>query len=449
MRIRILWDDAVSAPRGVSGASLCHVRTSEGCCCDPGDTGTIGTPVVTASAREVALGVVCGEGTASFTLGNDGSADLTIVDVATSSAAAWSVVSQPDTIAHGATGDLVLAGGDDNATITVTTDDPDNPSLTLYISATPNGAPTVETSWPGNGDRVVVPAGATETFWADLADDQAGLAVTWTSDVDGQLATGAADADGMASVPWDGAVQTEGEHTITVVGTDTCGQDVEYDFEVCQNAGYAAEELDLDSWQITGDAFYDTSNGWVQLTSPDAWQQGSAFQVSETVQSDDVEIRFSFYVGNSDAGADGFSVTAIDTTQLTTYEGTAGGAIGYGELPGWSIEVDTFDNTQSVGFSEPYRTDHVSLNIGGDAQYIGEVYAELPNMEDGTWHTMEVVVSGIHVTVVIDGTTYIDDDVPALTAFPAHVGFTAATGSRFNHHLIDSLTVQTSICDEG
>ena len=60
-----------------------------------------------------------------------------------------------------------------------------------------------------------------------------------------------------------------------------------------------------------------------------------------------------------------------------------------------------------------------------------------------------VVVSGIHVTVVIDGTTYIDDDVPALTAFPAHVGFTAATGSRHNYHLIDALTVQTSICDEG
>ena len=47
------------------------------------------------------------------------------------------------------------------------------------------------------------------------------------------------------------------------------------------------------------------------------------------------------------------------------------------------------------------------------------------------------------------GTTYVDDDVAALTAFPAHVGFTAATGAQHNDHLIDALTVQTSICDEG
>lgn len=427
----------------------------DACCCDPnsttGTTGTTdaGTPIATSTARDVDLGIVCGEGTATFTLGNEGDGDLTILDVTTSSAASWTVVSQPDTIAPGETADLVLSGGNEDATVTVTTNDADSPTLTLSISATPNAGPTVESTWPASGERVVVPAGATETFWVDLADDQAGLEVRWTSDVDGQVSWGPASADGMATAPWDSALQTEGEHTITAVATDTCGQEVQHSFAVCQNAGYAAENLDLDTWQITGNAFYDTTNGWVQLVAPYAWQQGSAFQTSETVQSDDVEISFSFYVGDSDYGADGFSVTAIDTTQLVTYEGDAGGSIGYGSLPGWSIEVDTYDNTSSVGYSEPYTTDHVSLNIGGDAKYIGEVYAQLPNMEDGAWHTMDVKVDGIHVTVTIDGTTYIDDDVPALTAFPAHVGFTAATGAQHNYHLIDALTVQTSICDEG
>jgi hypothetical protein len=224
---------------------------------------------------------------------------------------------------------------------------------------------------------------------------------------------------------------------------------MEHSFEVCQNAGYDVDNLDLDTWQITGNATYDTTNGWVQLTTPDWNQQGSAFQVSQTVQSDDVEISFSFYVGDADGGADGFSVTAIDTTRLTSYEGTNGGSIGYGGLPGWSIEVDTYDNTRSVGFTEPYTSDHVSLNLDGDPQYVGEVHAALPNMEDGNWHTMDVKVSGIHVTVAIDGTVYIDADVPAMTSFPAHIGFTAATGSQHNFHLIDALTVQTSICDEG
>ena len=423
---------------------------ADACCCEPGgDDTSSGSPVAVAASREVDLGAVCGEGTATFTIENEGDGDLSILDVTTASAASWTVVSQPDTLAPGESGDIVLAGGNENATVTVTTDDPDNNPIQLFILATPNAAPTLAGSWPASFERVVVPAGVTETFWVDLADDEAGVDVAWTSNVDGLLGATPTDAGGEAAIDWDGALRTEGEHRVDVIATDACGQAMEHSFEVCQNAGYDVDNLDLDTWQITGNATYDTTNGWVQLTTPDWNQQGSAFQVSQTVQSDDVEISFSFYVGDADGGADGFSVTAIDTTRLTSYEGTNGGSIGYGGLPGWSIEVDTYDNTRSVGFTEPYTSDHVSLNLDGDPQYVGEVHAALPNMEDGNWHTMDVKVSGIHVTVAIDGTVYIDADVPAMTSFPAHIGFTAATGSQHNFHLIDALTVQTSICDEG
>ena len=69
-------------------------------------------------------------------------------------------------------------------------------------------------------------------------------------------------------------------------------------------------------------------------------------------------------------------------------------------------------------------------------------------MEDTGWHTMSVEVQGQYVQVSIDGTLYLDATVPALTTFPAHVGFTAATGGSTNWHLIDALEVEGFICDE-
>jgi hypothetical protein len=52
------------------------------------------------------------------------------------------------------------------------------------------------------------------------------------------------------------------------------------------------------------------------------------------------------------------------------------------------------------------------------------------------------------MTIDIDGTNYVDQNVSGLTHFPAYVGFTAATGSYTNYHLIDSLQVEGFVCEE-
>ena len=62
-------------------------------------------------------------------------------------------------------------------------------------------------------------------------------------------------------------------------------------------------------------------------------------------------------------------------------------------------------------------------------------------------HRMEVSVTDPHVTVVIDGVAYIDQDLSGAFAFPAYVGFTAGTGSVTNRHLIQDLTVTDRACD--
>ena len=60
---------------------------------------------------------------------------------------------------------------------------------------------------------------------------------------------------------------------------------------------------------------------------------------------------------------------------------------------------------------------------------------------------MRVRANGDMLTVTIDGTVYINQLVPELSAFPAYVGFTAATGGATQNHLIDSLEVRGTACD--
>ena len=74
-------------------------------------------------------------------------------------------------------------------------------------------------------------------------------------------------------------------------------------------------------------------------------------------------------------------------------------------------------------------------------------WAPLPEMEDGAWHTMNVTEADPHVTVEIDGVAYIDTDISGYFGFPAYVGFTAATGSLTNYHLIDALEVTQYVCE--
>ena len=69
-------------------------------------------------------------------------------------------------------------------------------------------------------------------------------------------------------------------------------------------------------------------------------------------------------------------------------------------------------------------------------------------MEDGAWHSAAIAVVGNHVVVAIDGTTYMDTTIDGPIPFSAYVGFSAATGSLTNYHLIDALAVEGFVCDD-
>ena len=148
-----------------------------------------------------------------------------------------------------------------------------------------------------------------------------------------------------------------------------------------------------------------------------------------------------FFVSGG-SGADGFSLTALDVDRMSGFVGNTGGGIGYGGLPGWSIEVDTYYNGH-----DPTAQDHIAFSLDGDVTN-PLIWAALPEMEDEQWHHMKVTVAAPNVYAEIDGNTYLDATIGGNLNFNAYVGFTAGTGSLTNYHLIDSLMVTELVCEE-
>ncbi len=405
-----------------------------------------GDPDLTVAPSAIELGARCGVAPEEHTLSleNRGESTLVITDLSISGDG-WTLgaFSVPLSIPPRGKELISVSGTVGSAVLVVRSNDPDSPVVEVPLSASADAPPTVTIATPLDG--AVLPGATVTRFEAQVADDVTAsevMELTWSSDVDGGLSVASALPSGQVAYAWDGGARTAGSHTVTLSVTDSCGQTTTDSVSVCQDQGYSADSLDLSTWHFEGSARYDTASGWVELTSASNDQSGTAFQTAGVVSADNVLIEFSFYVSGG-SGADGISVTALDTTRMTGFVGSAGGGIGYLGLPGWSIEVDTWHNGE---YNDPTANDHLSLIFDG-YPYTIAAWAELPEMEDGAWHLMSVSVVAPRVTVSVDGITYIDQDVSGNFSFPAYVGFTAATGGATNYHLIDALEVTRYVCD--
>jgi hypothetical protein len=435
----------------VSACSEYNLSEDKGAEPDAADTATRpGTPDLVADPAAVSQAGLCGDATVPVTLTNRGDAPLTLTSASISGAWTISGFTPPVTLEPGLETQLTITGQGEGS-LEIGSDDPDEPTLVLPLLTAGDEPPALALIEPGNGDILDPGDRTVEAAVNDMEDALEDIALTWTSDVDGVIADGFADAAGAMSATWP-AGRTEGDHVVTVTATDTCGNTASVDIGVCQQAGYTVDELDISSWNFEGSAAWDASNRWLRLTDVALDQVGTAFATSSTVRADSVQISFAFFIGNG-TGADGISLTALDTARMTTFMGGTGCGIGYGgdaactqgpALPGWSIEVDTHYNDGQ----DPTAADHLMFTFDGDVDDPA-VWAELPEMEDTGWHQMVVDVSAPRVSVSIDGTVYIDQDVSGgAFAFDADVGFTAGTGGLTNEHLIDSLEVTEYVCSE-
>ena len=391
----------------------------------------------------------CDSATVEVRISNVGDAVMTVTDLEVVGDG-WSLaaVELPFDVEAGGDEVVELTGTEGGGALTIYAEGLD--AETVALAATKNRPPEVEILSPTTNE--VIDEGAGVQLVAVVGDDTDAaedLVVLWSSDVDGALGAATVDSTGLASMSW--ASPTAGSHTLTVQVVDSCGNSDSQELPICQQAFTTTNSVDLESWNYEGDALWDSGNNWVQLTDTNTYQVGSAFDVTTSTVGDNVTIEFQFLMGGG-SGADGFALTAIDTDRMTSYLASAGGCLGYGydgggcgelapALPGWTIEVDTYTN----GGWDPTSDDHVAFMFDGDINTI-EAWAALPEMEDNAWHTMTVEVADPWVTVSIDGVTYIDQELSGYFGFPAHVGFSAATGGATNYHLIDALTVTDAAC---
>jgi len=418
---------------------------------EPVDT-AVELPDISITPPEISVSGVCGSTDAEIQIANLGEGNLNITDLAIIGSG-WTIeeVALPSLIPPGAKIAFRVTGVEGVAQLRIDSDDPDTPTVTVPLSAATDQPPEVAITGPA--DASTLPVGSDVTLEAVVTDAETSpeaLMLTWTSDVDGTLAAANADAHGDVATTWSDG-RTDGDHTVSLSVTDSCSNTTESQITVCQQAGYTSDALDIASWHFEGGATWDSDDDWLQLTTPTTYQTGSAFATSATVPGDAVEIEFNFFIGGG-TGADGISLTALNVDEMTGYLGGSGCGIGYGggngctdgpALPGWTIEVDTYYNSEV----DPTEEDHVAFSFDGQvADYAA--WAALPELEDTGWHTMSVTVAAPHVTVVIDGVTYIDDDLSGDFSFPAYVGFTAGTGGLTNYHLIDSLVVSEYACEE-
>ncbi len=392
-----------------------------------------------ASINEVA----CGTLSRVVTLASVGATPLTIQEIRVEGGG-WTVDAPelPLTLPAGASVEVPVEGSGP-ATLVVVSDDENAPSTSINLQTTSDYGPSLLITSPGAS--ATLDAGTT-WFTATVVDDvdrPESLGITWTSSVDGVVGTDPAGSDGTATMTWDAALRTPGEHVVVLAAEDSCGNVSTMELSLCQQGGFVEDNIELESWNFVGNATWDATNSWLELTKPVTAQVASAFNDADTVMGNDVEVAFSFYVSGG-SGADGISVTALDTDRMTGFIGDSGGSIGYSGLPGWSVEVDTYDNGRS---QDPTGDDHVMFTFDGNVSGV-TAWAALPEMEDGAWHTMAVEVHAPRVTVTIDGVAYIDEDISGYFDFPAYVGFTAATGSLTNYHLIDALEVTQLVCPE-
>jgi hypothetical protein len=399
----------------------------------------------------------CGATSTVVAITNQGDANLEVqgLDLV---GTGWSLLDAPAlpvTLAAGEQLALTLQGEaaaatTSTATLSVTTDDSDQPVIDVSLQVTGDAPPAVSILSPTDAEVLSGGAATLSGQVSDAEDSNSALTVTWASSVDGELYSGAPQADGSSTVEW-ASGRADGNHEISFAVVDSCGNSAVAVVGVCQQAGYIEDELSLESWQFEGSAGWDETNGWLELTTAAENVVGTAFQTGTSVTGDNVEIALNFWIGGG-SGADGLSLTALDSSRATTFLGGTGCGLGYGgdavctagpALPGWSLEVDTYFNDGQ----DPTSQDHLAFTFDGDVDDPA-VWVALPEIEDNGWHTMTVSVAAPRLVVTIDGTDWIDEDVAGFTAFPAWVGFTAGTGSLTNSHLIDSLEVIEYACPE-
>ncbi|MCB9759885.1 MAG: hypothetical protein H6739_08630 [Alphaproteobacteria bacterium] len=185
---------------------------------------------------------------------------------------------------------------------------------------------------------------------------------------------------------------------------------------------------------INGDAWQDTTNGWLVLTDVDLDLAGSAFFV-EPVPGDVWRVSFDLYIGDG-SGAEGAALLFLSETDPTQV-GSGGSGLGWAGLSGWAVE---FDTALSSDTSDP-DGNHVAVMRDNSSNH-SRFGSSVPTLDDSQWRAVEVEMTGGGLQVWMDGTRVLNTTVSRYALPDALIGFSASTGSSATDaHYVDNVVL--------
>ena len=301
-----------------------------------------------------------------------------------------------------------------------------------------------------------------DTDPADTAVDDTTVADTAVADTDpadtGLEDTEVADTEttdtGAEDTAIDDTTDTTVADTTDTTVDDTTDTTVDDTTPVCPEIPLLDFNADLSSseWLIVGDAYREPA-GWLELTGLAGGQQGAIFYLGSVLSRGDTEISLRVSTGQCILpgpcasladGADGFALSifgvggVVELANLLA-EARPGEGLGYAVTPravdAFHIEFDTYHNA-----IDPTLGNHVAITLNGDpTNHL--LWTETPTLENNAWHDIVLRIAGAQVTVLMDGVTVIDADVPGLDFKGGYIGFTGSTGGSNNYHRIDDLQI--------
>jgi hypothetical protein len=188
-----------------------------------------------------------------------------------------------------------------------------------------------------------------------------------------------------------------------------------------------------------------TGSGMVEddyflLTQDAGHQRGRIFYLAPTAMAA-FSATFHVYLGGDDGGADGAAFHFCPVYDYPPADGSDLDALCPG---GYLVAFDTWEDN----------------NTGPDRVYVAHgtpsnrlVSEDVPELEDGAWHTATVLFQQPFITVTLDGSDIITGaELTGYIPFFGTFGFSAATGGASNEQRVDdiqvyALEVPTSVVD--
>jgi hypothetical protein len=203
------------------------------------------------------------------------------------------------------------------------------------------------------------------------------------------------------------------------------------------SAADVADDFSRDTglWSYSGNAYRDAQNGYIALTPNNDLQVGNIWLNQDIASPFTIEFR---YKAGGGTGADGLTLMFYKDKN---YEPGKGGWMGFnpetGEVaPGYGIEFDNYENSD---FSDPIER-HIALIKDSVVNHLRSAGDQ--RTEDNQWHQVKVEVNTLSIVAYVDGDQVINFEGDILKNYGG-LGFSAATWSYNNWHLIDDVRIST------